>query len=41
MSKFTHWKVSAVYLFVTIVSNLDTIILLGTTCSGDTGHCGG
>ena len=42
MSKFAYWKVSAVYLFVTIVSNLDSIILLSATCSGGAGgHCGG
>ena len=41
MSKFTYWKVSAVLMFITVVSNLDNIILLGTTCSGQSGHCGG
>jgi hypothetical protein len=41
MSRFVYWKVSAVYLFITVASNLDTIVRFGLTCNGDGGHCGG
>jgi hypothetical protein len=41
MSKFAYWKVSAVFVFIAVVSNLNTLILLASACSGETGHCGG
>jgi len=41
MSRFVYWKVSAVFVLITVVSNLDTIIRLGLTCGGAGGHCGG
>ena len=41
MSRFVYWKVSAVFAFITLASNLDTIIHFGLMCSGEGGHCGG
>ena len=43
MSRFGYWKVSAVFIFVTIVSNLDLLIPIGMMCAsgGASGHCGG
>jgi hypothetical protein len=41
MSHVIYWKVSAALLLVTITLHLPTIIILGSTCTGDPGHCGG